>query len=213
MKKQSVLFLVLAILFLSTSIHAQFKIGIRAGLSSQNISYSDLLIANSEQFQELKLQVESANLGVHFGIMTQINLGTFFIQPEVLFNSNRVDFKLTDFENQFADQIFSEEYQYVDIPVMLGARLGPFRIGAGPVGHVFVNSMSDLLKFDQYDQNFRDLTIGWQGGIGVDLWRLHFDLRYEGNLNNFGDHITWGGQDFDFADTPSRVLASIAISF
>ena len=213
MKKRSIYLIILSFFVLSSSIHAQFKFGIKAGLSSQNISYSDLLITNSDQFQDLKLQVENANLGVHFGLMAQINLGTFFIQPEVVFNSNTIDFKLKDFENQFADQLFSEDYQYVDIPVLLGARLGPFRIGAGPVGHVFVNSMSDLVKFDQYEQNFESLTFGWQGGIGIDLWRLHFDLRYEGNLHNFGNHISWGGTNYEFSDTPSRVLASIAISF
>ncbi len=205
--------LLTALIFASSSLFGQFKFGVKAGLGSYNLTFSDLLITNGAQFEELKLSVKGADLGIHFGLMSQINLANFFIQPEVVFNSNAVNYQVDDFGGEFLNDIFKEKYQYVDIPILMGARLGPFRLGAGPVGHVFVNSTSDLFKFKDYGQNFENLTFGWQGGFGLDLWSLHFDLRYEGNFSKFGEHITWKGQTYDFSETPSRVLASVAITF
>ena len=212
MKTKSVV-LVAALILCSTVAYSQFKFGIKAGLGSYNLTFSDLLITNAEQFEEFKLSVKEADLGMHFGVMSQINLANFFIQPELVFNSNSVNYQIEDFGDSFIDDVFKEQYQYLDIPILMGARLGPFRLGAGPVGHVFLNSTSDLFRFKDYSQTFKDIAYGWQAGFGLDLWKLHFDLRYEGNFSKFGDHITFNDRTYEFSDTPTRVLASIAVSF
>ena len=211
--KSIVLMLMITSFSFSQAAYGQFKFGVKAGLSSQNISYSDLLITSGQEFQDLKLRVKEAGLGIHFGVMAQINLSAFFIQPELIFNSNSVGFQLEDISDEFGNTVFKEQYQNLDIPILLGARLGPIRIGAGPVAHVHINSTSDLFKFKEYSQNFKNINYGWQGGLGLDLWKLHFDLRYEGNFSRFGDHIEWEGSEYAFSDSPTRVLASVAISF
>ena len=212
MKTKSVV-LAAALMFFTTVAYSQFKLGIKAGLGSYNLTFSDLLVTNADQFEELKLSVKEADLGMHFGLMSQINLANFFIQPELVFNSNAVNYQIEDFGDSFIDDVFKEQYQYLDIPILMGARLGPFRLGAGPVGHVFLNSTSDLFRFKDYKQTFKDISYGWQAGFGLDLWKLHFDLRYEGNFSKFGDHITFNDRSYQFSDTPTRVLASVAISF
>jgi hypothetical protein len=42
---------------------------------------------------------------------------------------------------------------------------------------------------------------------------LGIDLRYEGNFNNFGDHITFGGNKYEFSKKPSRMMLAVAMSF
>ena len=79
----------------------------------------------------------------------------------------------------------------------MGCKFGPLRLMAGPEGHVFLNSTSGLLDIDGYRQDFKGLTLGWQGGVGLDLWNLVVDIRYQGNFNNFGDHITFLGQEYE----------------
>lgn len=212
--KRIYLFGLLALFISATPLSAQIKFGIKGGLSSYNLSPNDLIITNSEALKELDIKVQQAELGIHFGIITQINLGGFFIQPEAVFNSNSVTFNIQDFRQaDVISQTLSEKYQYLDIPVLLGPRLGPFRLGIGPVGHVFLNSTSELFDLSGYSQKFKELTYGWQGGIGIDLWKFQIDLRYEGNFSKFGDHITWNGTRFNFDQSPSRMLASLAITF
>ena len=205
-----------AILFLSAavfaiSLQAQVKFGIRGGLSTTQLNEEKISLSNGS-FETLGLAIKDADYGVHLGVFLQGKIGAFVIQPEVLFNSSSVNFRV-DGSGQSFDQVFKEKYQFIDIPVLLGAKFGPLRLNAGPVGHIFVNSSSDLLQFDQYKQHFETLTLGWQGGIGLDIWSLLIDLRYEGNFNKFGDHIQFGGNQYQFSQTPGRFIASVGIAF
>lgn len=213
MKNLVQILIILLTVGFQTNTSAQIKFGFKGGLSSFDLHPNDLLIMSNEDIKQFSLKVDQADLGVHFGIMTQINIANLFIQPEVLFNSNSVNYRVTDFNStQVGEELLKERYQHVDIPIILGARLGPLRIGGGPTGHVFINSTSELFKFKEYSQTFKDITYGWQAGLGLDLWKIHLDVRYEGNFDKFGEHIIWNGQQYNFNKSPGRVLASIGIT-
>ncbi|MBP7644615.1 MAG: hypothetical protein KA767_14840, partial [Saprospiraceae bacterium] len=107
----------------------------------------------------------------------------------------------------------NETYNSVDLPVMIGLKAGIIRLYAGPVAHLHINSKSDLIDFDGYEQRFKSATYGYQAGFGFDLWKLRFDVAYEGNLSNFGDHITIGGESFSFNDSAARLLGTVSYKF
>ena len=96
---------------------------------------------------------------------------------------------------------------------MMGMKLGAFRFGIGPVGHVHIDNVTQLWDVEGYDQNFDGLTWGYQTGLGLDLWFVHFDLRYEGNLSNFGEHIEFFGEKFSFDTRAHRWIARVGLSF
>ncbi|MDX1476752.1 MAG: porin family protein [Saprospiraceae bacterium] len=192
----------------------QVRVGIKGGLSSVDIEPSSLIILDAGDAEKFKLDVRDAKYGLHLGFFIQAQLGGFFIQPELVFNSNSVDYAIEDLQNIGVTKIRDENYQYLDIPIIVGAKFGPVRIGAGPVGHLFLDSTSDLFDdYDGYDPNFDELTFGWQAGIGLDIWKLHLDARYEGNLSDFGDHIVFNGRSYAFDKSPTRLIASVGISF
>ena len=198
---------------LSFSLTAQLKIGIKAGISSSDIDASDLVITNRGDIDELGIAIDDANFGFNFGLFAQAKIANFFIQPELIFNSNSVDFRITDFTKPSSiGEIKNESYQYLDIPVLMGLKAGPLRIGAGPVAHYFLNSTSELFDFEGYDQKFEDLTWGWVAGAGLDLGKIHFDVRYEGNFGNFGGHMNFFGERLDFDTAPSRFSLQLGIS-
>ena len=190
--------------------NAQIRFGIRVGGSTYDLGVSDALSIPHDGNQYL-LDVQDAKYGYHAGIVLQIKLASFVIQPEILFNSNTVDYSFGQITSP-SSSIFTEKYQNVDIPILLGLKAGPMRLMAGPVGHYFLKSTSDLFEFESYQQKFSDLTYGWQGGIGVDLLNIMIDVRYEGNFSKFGDHITFSGQQYSFAGTPARLIASLAVT-
>lgn len=96
---------------------------------------------------------------------------------------------------------------------MMGLKYGPLRLQGGPVGHLFLNSKSDLFDLEGYDQRFDEMTYGWQAGIGLDIGKVILDFKYEGNFNNFGDHIVFGNNSYQFDDSPGRFIASLGIAF
>ena len=194
--------------------NAQFKIGVRGGLSTMDISANELIIKNKNDIKQLGIAVTDAGYGVHIGMFMQAQMGKFFIQPEVLFNSNSVEYALNDFTDA---NVFStlkkESFQNLDLPIMVGAKFGPLRLQGGPVGHVHINSKSDLFDIEGYSQNFKNMTWGYQAGIGLDLWKFIIDLKYEGSFKKYGDHMVFDGKAYSFDDNPGRFVASLGIAF
>ncbi len=196
------------------SLSAQFAAGVKLGMSSTDVSPSDLNIFDDNGIQQLTMSVENANYGILVGGFMRIPIKKFFIQPEVLFNSNSVDYRVTDFRTQgIVDTILREKYQYLDIPLMVGFKFGPLRLNGGPVGHYFLGSSTQLNSIQDYGQMFTQMEYGWQAGLGLDIWKIALDLRYEGNFSKFGDHITIGNQQFAFDDRPSRFVATLGYTF
>ncbi|HKK76582.1 MAG TPA: outer membrane beta-barrel protein [Saprospiraceae bacterium] len=213
MKKNLILTLFFALS--TTFLGAQIRFGFKAGLSSTDLDVSQLMIDEPGLSNRLTLALEDANYGIQIGALARIYLGrSFILQPEVLFNSNTVEFGVDDLDDpSVSRRVFEESYQYVDIPLMLNWELAFLRFQAGPVGHVFLNSSSDLYDFQDYDQNFNDLTIGYLYGVGIDLWSITIDLRREGNFTKFGSHIRFGDTRFQFDEAPSRWLLTVGYVF
>ncbi|NND04920.1 MAG: PorT family protein [Saprospiraceae bacterium] len=195
----------------AVKVDAQIKFGAKGGLCTYDLGVNEAIrvIYNSDQFA---LNVQDARYGYHAGIVIQARIGSFVIQPEVIFNSNSVDYSFQEVSQSTPSNVFTERYQNLDIPLLLGLKAGPLRLMAGPVGHYFLSSSSELFEFEDYAQKFDDVTFGWQAGIGLDLLNLMLDIRYEGNFYTFGDHIVFRGQSYAFDNSPARLLASLAIT-
>ncbi len=209
--------LVTSLLLLAISsfhLTAQFSAGIQAGLSTFSVDDEEIQIFDEQGREDFTLLLESGEYGYHLGIWTQIQLGTFIIRPELVFNSNSASFRIFDQDDpDIMDQVLTEKYQNLDIPIMIGVKTGILRLNAGPVAHVFLNSTSDLFDFADYEENFSSLTLGYQAGVGLDLWKINVDLRYEGNLTRFGNHLTFSGREYEFSDRPNRLIASVGYKF
>ena len=204
----------LIFLLLATSGPAQVKFGLGLGMSTTDIHPSDLIITDNTGAKDLVMKLESANFGVHGGFVLRIPIHKFFIQPEVFFNSSSADFRVQDFSSGvMTENLFREKYENLDIPLLLGFKLGPLRLQGGPVGHVFLNCQSQLDQIKGYEKVFEKLTYGWQAGLGLDIWKLYLDVNYEGNFSRFGDHINLFGQHFAFDERPARFVATVGYLF
>jgi len=207
-------FLIIVVLFSCTfAATAQVKFGVRVGAGSTDFNPKDLIVLNANDAEKLKIGVNDSHYGYHFGLFTQIKAKRFFIQPEVLFNSSRVDYSVEDFENNIGTTIKSETHNFVDIPVTTGLKLGPLRLQAGPVAHLHINSTSELKDISGYKEKFDDAAWGLQYGVGLDLWKAVLDFKWEKNFGNFGDHITIDDVAYNFDGAPDRFIVSLGISF
>lgn len=206
------LIILCTVVFFSLSVNAQIEFGLKAGISSYDLAKEGILVTNGSQ--NFQWNIDKARYGHHFGLYTRWTLLGIYIEPALLFNSNTVDFNIREYgEAGVFNTIKSEKYNHLDIPVMLGCKLGVLRFYGGVVGHFFINSISDLVAIDGYAQKFNNSTYGWQAGAGVDFWRMRLDMAFEGNFNAFGDHITIADQRFAFADTPNRLMLTLGFKF
>ncbi len=200
-------------MLLSTLSFSQFEMGLRAGVSSTDLSPESILINDGENNTEIS--IAEAKYGFHLGLYTRVSIANIFIEPSFLFNSSTVDYNLDRqiFDTGIISTIGSETYNNLDIPLMVGMKIGFLRIQGGPVAHIFLNSASDLTDISGYSQKFQDATFGVQGGLGFDIWKIRLDLNYETNLSKFGGDIDVNGNPYQFDQRPSRLIASVGLRF
>lgn len=200
----------LSIAFLSTT-NAQFlKAGIKAGVSTYDMKLGDFVVTNGSKFNNLTNAIDNSSFGYQFGLYARIGRG-LHIQPEIVFNSNKLEFVTTNDNGTFTT---SETFNNIDVPILLGIKLGPIHAQAGPVGRFYLGSEDKVRKvISNYQDDEDRIKIGYQAGFGLDLWRLSLDFRYEGSLKQFGDIVDIDGNDYFLDNQAGRVVASIGISF
>jgi hypothetical protein len=160
------------LLVLSISAKAQFSLGIKGGVNYSNI--------NANNFSNSSVAGYQVGAFARFG-------GNFYLQPEVYVSSTGGKFQSED--NSYTGNV---RFTNLNVPLLLGARFGPqnlnFRIMAGP------EYISNLSTSENFSQNFnsayndfghyKNSTLGYQAGFGLDLGAITADLRYQGNFND-----------------------------
>src|SRR5690606_24043883 len=101
-----------ALFFCSVSYAQFFSIGPRVGVSSSKLEIR-------ENVQDVK--EGDASFGFHAGLFARFSLTSLYIQPEVLFTNNGGKI---EFEDGVGNQIIEYDYNKLDVPVMIGFKIG-----------------------------------------------------------------------------------------
>ncbi|WP_259066067.1 porin family protein [Mucilaginibacter sp. X4EP1] len=156
----------------SISAKAQFSLGIKGGVNFSDINTNNL---NS-----------STVAGYQAGLFARIG-GPIYLQPEVYVSSTGGKFESND--DSYSGHV---RFTNLNVPLLLGARFGPnslnFRVMAGPV---YVSNLSTSESLSQNFNNayndfghYKNSTLGYQAGFGVDIGAITADLRYQGNFSD-----------------------------
>lgn len=196
----------LALIFAYTA-QSQIKFGFRGAVTSSTME------ADKVSTQNYTIEsVKDARIGFQVGLISQIQIQSFFLQPELLLSTSGGVVRVSDLgtgTSQLKDQRFTK----VDIPVLLGGKLGPVRLGVGPVATMVIKSKSEVDDIDQFSDKFNKATFGYQAGIGLDIWKLAFDVKYEGNLSRMGDKVNIAGSDVTFDRRINQWIFGVALFF
>ena len=85
------IFLVFSALILAYGAQAQVRLGFKLGTSSTEIPNETINLLDAGGLNRLKLALNDASYGIHAGLAIQTNLGPIVFQPELVFNSNTVE--------------------------------------------------------------------------------------------------------------------------
>ena len=192
---------------------SQVKFGLKAGLSTTNIKMEDLKTLTSGETEYVVDAIKGANYGFHAGAFVRFSMLGFYVQPELLFASRTDEYNVTELDNPTV--VVKQQFNELDIPIMLGLKVGPLRLNAGPSARLLINSPKDLINDPDFKAMYNGLTFGYQAGIGVDIIkRLTIDLRYEGSLQKYQTQIqNVAGDKFNLDDRPNAFLLSVGLMF
>ncbi len=154
-------------------------------------------------------------IGYHVGLISQINLFNFFIQPELLYSSIHNDLEVYSLNSANPDEPteVNQKMNRIDIPVMLGYKLNILKFEIGPVASFVLSNESDLETITNYDMQWNKATIGYQAGIGLDVGKIALDVKYEGNLSTFGTGIDVGNTTTSFDTRLNQIIVSLGFFF
>jgi len=164
------LFIVSFMAVFGSGIAQDFSIGPKIGVSQGDIS------VNGEGFSS-----GDSKLGFHLGAFVRMGGNSFFIQPEFLYTNTGGQIIQENIIGE--DRNIDASFNRLDIPMMLGFKIANFfRLQAGPIASILLDyKIEDAVQVVQ-DVDYRNATIGYQAGIGLDIGNLILDLKYESSL-------------------------------
>ncbi|MDX9773973.1 MAG: outer membrane beta-barrel protein [Bacteroidales bacterium] len=206
MKK--IIIIILAVV-LAAPLFSQVQFGLKAGVST-DFTFTSLDLSQASVDVVLE-KAKSAEWGFQGGAFMRASFAGLYIQPELLLATATNSLTYSGVvDGQPVDELLEQKFTKVNIPVLVGFKLAFLRVNAGPAASILINDPGELVDGATY----KKATFGYQAGLGLDLFKkMTIDLRYEGNLNQFGDEITIGGQNFVLDDRTGSLLVQVGIIF
>lgn len=141
-----------------------------------------------------------------------------FLQPEVLISAKGGSFDLI--RSGLATQQIDVKLTTLDVPILIGFKLGPLRLNAGPMASLTISKNQTLKDaLNQYttqsiNDTFKQAVFGYQAGAGLTLGGLQLDVRYEGNLSDLSQvGIITPGNDARFTTKTTLWQLTVGYAF
>ncbi len=183
--------MLIALFFSFTSlVHSQLNFGIKAGYNS-SLSISNISSVTNGTYDLNSVKSEMWN-NLHAGVFGRAFIGSFFIQPEVLYSINKKEYEITiqDANNQDVKLDKILDISTVDIPILFGLRLLDLdiinlRVFAGPKFRLLAGSALEYKNvtggnFNPYNlvSDFKKAKVGLELGAGIDILPFVIEARY-----------------------------------
>ena len=188
-------------------VFSQIRFGLKLGANTATVpTYK--ISSGTNNIETLK----DAQWGLQAGAFLRIGLKSIYVQPEIMLASNSYDYTVTTVTGP---DVLHQKFTRLEIPVLLGIKLGPLHFNAGPSANINIGAPRALIDDPDFVDLYRGATFGYQAGIGLDLFnRLVIDARYGGSLSErFGDSVTIGTQTFNLDSRQPSFILSLGIMF
>jgi len=196
-------------MLLAAPMFSQVKFGLKAGVST-DFTFTNQTLEDTDVDVILQ-KAKDAEWGFQGGAFVRASFAGIYVQPELLLaTANNTLTYAGTVDGVNVDEEIVQKFTKINIPVMIGFKVAFLRVNAGPAASILINDPKEIADVATYKR----ATFGYQAGIGVDLLKkLTIDVRYEGNLNQFGDEITLAGQTFTLDDRTGSLLIHVGLIF
>ncbi|MBC7915601.1 MAG: PorT family protein [Pyrinomonadaceae bacterium] len=156
--------------FVNAQVIPKFQFGLKGGVNLSKLS------------EQTGYSSENRS-GYLFGVWARAGAMGIHVQPELYYTLKTAEVKDTN------GQAGTVDFTSVDLPVLLGTKIGALGIGArlqtGPVISFILDDKQNIgtAAANAAKFNYKDQAVAWQFGAGLDVKKLSVDLRYERGLS------------------------------
>jgi hypothetical protein len=165
-----------------------FRFGIKGGVSLTNLTLDGLTVDGVSDYVAKSM---TAKNGYVAGVYARLGRRVFF-QPELLAGIKYAKVNVLNAALGL-DKKVEIGYTSFDIPLMLGYRLGPLHVMAGPVASYSVTPNTTFSQLKALNGTLSDAAtnayFSYTAGAGIDLLGFTLDVRYESNLTDLSKTI------------------------
>jgi hypothetical protein len=165
-----------------------FRLGIKGGVSLTNLTLEGLSVNGASDYIAKSM---TAKNGYVAGIYARLGRRVF-VQPELLAGVKYAKVNVLNAALGL-DKKVEIGYTSIDIPLMLGYRLGPLHVMAGPVASYSMTPNSTFNQFlsanNSISNAITNAYFSYTAGAGIDLLGFTLDVRYESNLTDLSKTI------------------------
>lgn len=178
----------------------KLRLGVKGGVTFSNL-YTD------------NVADENILVGFNAGFFAKLPITNFIaIQPELYYTTKGSELV---YNNTFVTGTAKFNLNYVEVPVLVVVNLGKhFNVHGGPYvgylikGKIVNDSSLNIFDFENSinEDEFNKLDAGIALGIGADIERLSFGIRYNYGLTKVGKLQDYNGTEYNFPDGKNSVL-------
>ena len=166
-----------------------FRLGIKGGVNLAQLKTEGLTYRGVSYVIDENLKGKT---GYVAGVYMRLGR-KFFVQPEFLVSYKNGSIDLPKSISTSSLQL-DINYSSIDLPILLGYRLGPVHVMAGPVASYSITSNGSIAdaireKFPTVKDAVSQAYFSYTAGGGIDLLGFTLDLRYEGNITDLSKTI------------------------
>ena len=166
-----------------------FRLGIKGGVNMASLKTEGLTYNGLSNYV-----VENLNAKTGYVAGAYMRLGRkIYIEPELLVSYKNGSINVL---KSLSTQSLQLDIKYVslDVPILIGYRLGPLHVMAGPVASYSLNADNSIAE--AIGTNLGSLQaattkayFSYTAGAGIDLLGFTLDVRYEGNFTDLSKTI------------------------
>jgi hypothetical protein len=173
-KRKQILLLVLLFIFSACNLFSQVEKPQKCSNKGEQFAFGPKMSINFTNGRLLNHLTTNFSPGVDMGLFFRISFSHFYLQPEILYAVRNQKFSLQCFPNPCQDAKIQD--QHIDVPLLFGVKAVDFkqfkiRFFVGP-------------EFS-YNLSIDVCQLGFQAGLGFDIWRFTIDAGYSflGNVS------------------------------
>lgn len=125
--------------------------------------------------------------GYYAGVWARIGAAGIHFQPELYLSG-----KNSSLINNTTGDKNDVKFTSLDVPLLIGTKIGAagvgIRLNTGPVVSFILNDKQSFgnAAGNVFKGDFKNQSVAWQFGTGLDIGKLGIDLRYEAGLSKIG---------------------------